>query len=155
MASRKAIVNGRLVVSSRPKANMSWLTVNVKDVHAQRAIQQKRKDELLHWKRTAPRAMVPRFFGGRWRRPEMSARDIARIRKVRLLRGEEWLYDKPEQERLPVFLKGHRRHERSEQRRLQIEEKMKQMPAMVQKYYEAARARRKRQRDFLWVLNNP
>eukprot|EP01094_Clydonella_sp_ATCC50884_P010720 TRINITY_DN2055_c4_g2_i1.p2 TRINITY_DN2055_c4_g2~~TRINITY_DN2055_c4_g2_i1.p2 ORF type:complete len:251 (-),score=59.32 TRINITY_DN2055_c4_g2_i1:89-841(-) len=90
----------------------------------------------------------PQFMYGRWRKPKVSARRVAEIRKAALEQGEPWVDPrapkvyKPRHPLARVGPKGHK-HEKLKEKRLEnIAEQLKKMPKMIADYRKEQRDRR-------------
>lgn len=99
--------------------------------------------EVIAAKAARPAVMKPQKVDGKWRKPKMSARDIARKRKECIMQGREWKWDIPHKivEKAVPF-KGKLRDLRRKEKLVEIERCMKRMPKLVAEYRERERKRR-------------
>uniref|UniRef100_A0A061R0U9 MRPL25 domain-containing protein n=1 Tax=Tetraselmis sp. GSL018 TaxID=582737 RepID=A0A061R0U9_9CHLO len=84
-------------------------------------------------------ALQPTFVNGKWRKPAISAKNVARLRKEDLLAGKEWPYEKPRSDPPYKQPKGHKRHKELEQRAKKVEEKLASMDDKIAQYRESVR----------------
>jgi hypothetical protein len=95
--------------------------------------------------------MKPKKVEGKWRKPELSRRIVAKVRKAWLTDGREWPFEKPRTnyggwaiEDLPkVKQKGKKVDRLAADRQKHIEERMKVMPQLIEEYREKYRAWRR------------
>ena len=95
--------------------------------------------------------MKPKQVDGKWRKPELSRRVIAKVRKAWLLDGKEWPFDKPRtnyggwaiEDLPPVKQKGKKVDRLKVERQKHIDERMKLMPKLIEEYREKFRAWRR------------
>mmetsp|Transcript_22252 Transcript_22252/g.57009 ORF Transcript_22252/g.57009 Transcript_22252/m.57009 type:complete len:127 (+) Transcript_22252:213-593(+) len=84
----------------------------------------------------------PTYVDGRWRKPAVSAKNAARLRKEELMAGNEWPHEKPDSG-LPYGQykppKGHRRHEQEAARKKKIEENLLKVVDKKIEDYRASR----------------
>lgn len=104
---------------------------------------------------TMPKEFCPRrsLKSGRWYKAEMSAMQIADLRKTVLLSGGNWPWEKPGRrglvriERVP---KGHKQQAAILARKLMVKSKMEDMPRKLAEMRKARAARKDATRDDLW-----
>ncbi|GBG71561.1 hypothetical protein CBR_g8977 [Chara braunii] len=72
----------------------------------------------------------PTWFNGKFVGTDMSAKNIARVRRQVLLVGEEWPYDKPRKE-MKTRVKGHKVDRIAQAKREKTKELMEQMPQLL------------------------
>lgn len=105
---------------------------------------------------TLPEGFLPtQTPEGKWKKPTLSRRKIAKMRKDTLLRGEEWPWEK-ESKRVPgagpVRRKGKKVELTRAARLLRIEEKMKSMPEKLEAHKRERQARKVRRHEDYFVL---
>mmetsp|Transcript_20227 Transcript_20227/g.60968 ORF Transcript_20227/g.60968 Transcript_20227/m.60968 type:complete len:123 (+) Transcript_20227:201-569(+) len=86
-------------------------------------------------------ALKPQFVNGSWRKPAISLRIQAKLRKENLLEGRDWFGDTgeaitPPPRRTP---KGHKWERDLKIRKAEIEENMKTMPEKIAAHRESRR----------------
>ena len=79
-------------------------------------------------------ALKPQKVNGLWRKPAISAKNSARLRKDTLLAGEEWEFEQEKKPRPYKKPKGHKVDRLQLIRKAEIEENMKNMPQKIAKY---------------------
>ena len=73
-----------------------------------------------------------KYGGVKWRKPQFSAMQIAKLRKTTILAGEEWAFEPPIRELRPIRLKG-TKHARAKEDRLEaIRVAMLDMPEKIE-----------------------
>jgi len=101
------------------------------------------------------RAISPSFVNGFWRKPAISARHLARIRKLTIQNGQEWVQPTkiryspipPPPKRGPKRPKGHKDVRLAPKRAALIEEKMKEMPKLIQKFRQEEHEELRKKRE--------
>ncbi|KAL4422994.1 hypothetical protein ABPG77_005474 [Micractinium sp. CCAP 211/92] len=77
---------------------------------------------------------------GSWRKPAISAKNLARLRREALLAGEEWPYDKPAAEVQRRKPKGHKHDREKPLREAAIQKKLAEADKRIAEYRAAQHA---------------
>lgn len=103
-----------------------------------------------------PEAMRPTKVNDKWRRPKMSARKIAEMRKSYIRAGKKWEWDIPRKiVHKQVEFKGHKRELRARERKAEIERCMKRMPKLIADYRQRVRERRAEKTGLAAIMHSP
>eukprot|EP00741_Cyanophora_paradoxa_P016698 tig00020938_g16127.t1 len=85
------------------------------------------------WKPTADKFKA-HLVDGKWRRPELSLRKKAMLRKEALLKGEPWPFDDPPKEKVVKLPKGHKWEREKHLRVAKIQKALEEQPAKIAEY---------------------
>lgn len=88
-------------------------------------------------KKLGEAALKPQKVNGLWRKPAISAKNVARLRRESLLAGEQWQFEEEKKPRPYKKPKGHKVDRLKQIRLVEIEENMKNMPQKIAKYRES------------------
>jgi hypothetical protein len=81
----------------------------------------------------------PQFRNGRWQKPRISAKNLARMRRQALVAGEAWALERPVRQ-LPVNPVAGRRHIlRRPDRHAEVQERLDRMPEIIEEYRQVSR----------------